>query len=115
VNVFLMGEPRFGQQGTLTRVRAQTGTRSAAVKQTKYERVYFYAAAEPASGDCVALLAPAVNTETFNVFLRTASENPAKESDQCAARADSSSCPYHTTCSGDSQSAADADAALGGG
>jgi transposase len=65
-----MDEARLGQQGTLTRVWARTGSRPAAVKRTKYEWVYLYAAVEPATGESVALLAPGVDTGTFNVFLR---------------------------------------------
>jgi transposase len=67
--VFFMDEARLGQQGTLTRVWARTGSRPTAVKQTRYEGVYLYAAVEPATGESVALLAPNVNTGTFNVFL----------------------------------------------
>jgi transposase len=67
---FFMDEARFGQQGTLTRVWARTGSRPAAVRQAKYEWVYLYAAVEPATGESVALLAPNVDTGTFNVFLR---------------------------------------------
>jgi transposase len=40
------------------------------VKQTRYEWVYLYAAVEPATGQSVALLAPHVDTGTFNVFLQ---------------------------------------------
>lgn len=65
-----MDEARFGQQGTLTRVWARTGSRPTAVKQTRYEWVYLYAAVEPATGASVALQAPHVNTGTMNVFLR---------------------------------------------
>jgi transposase len=68
--VFLMDEARLGQQGTLTGVWAPTGSRPTAVKQTRYEWVYLYAAVEPATGESVALLAPNVNTGTFNVFLK---------------------------------------------
>lgn len=64
-----MDEARFGQQGTLTRMWAPTGSRPTAVKQTRYEWVYLYAAVEPASGHSVALQAPGVNAGTFNVFL----------------------------------------------
>ncbi len=64
-----MDEARLGQQGTLTRVWAKTGSRPTAVKQTKYEWVYLYAAVEPATGESVALLAPNANTGTMNVFL----------------------------------------------
>lgn len=70
VRVFFMDEARFGQQGTLTRKWARTGSRPAAVKQTRYEWVYLYAAVEPRTGASVALQAPHVNTGTFNVFLR---------------------------------------------
>ncbi len=64
-----MDEARFGQQGTLTRMWAPRGSRPTAVKQTRYEWVYLYAAVEPTTGASVALQAPLVNTETFNVFL----------------------------------------------
>lgn len=64
-----MDEARFGQQGTTTRVWAPRGSRPTAVKQTRYQWVYLYAAVEPATGASVALLAPHVNTETMNVFL----------------------------------------------
>jgi len=69
VRTFFMDEARLGQQGTLTKVWAPTGSRPTAVKQTKYEWAYLYAAVEPATGESVALLAPNVNTDTFNVFL----------------------------------------------
>ena len=68
--VFFMDEARLGQQGTLTKVWAERGSRPTAVKQTRYEWVYLYAAVEPATGESMALLAPHVNTETFNVFLK---------------------------------------------
>ena len=70
VRTFLMDEARLGQQGTLTRVWARTGSRPTAVKQTRYEWVYLYAAVEPATGESVALLAPNADTGTMNVFLR---------------------------------------------
>lgn len=70
VRVMFMDEARFGQQGTLTRVWAPKGSRPTAVKQTRYEWVYLYAAVEPETGFSSALLAPAVNTGTFNEFLR---------------------------------------------
>jgi len=73
VRVFFMDEARFGQQGTLTNRWAPTGSRPVAVKQTRYEWVYLYAAVEPATGASVALLLPQVNVESFNVFLHTMS------------------------------------------
>ena len=69
-----MDEARFGQQGTTTRVWAPRGSRPTAVKQTRYEWVYMYAAIEPATGDSVALQAPHVNTATMSVFLKMLSD-----------------------------------------
>ncbi len=58
VRLFFLDEARFGQHGTLTRVWARRGSRPAAVKQTRYEWMYLYAAVEPATGESVALQAP---------------------------------------------------------
>ena len=69
-----MDEARFGQQGTLTRMWAPRGSRPTAVKQTRYEWLYLYAAVEPATGASVALQAPNVNAGTFNVFLEMLSD-----------------------------------------
>jgi transposase len=68
-----MDEARFGQKGTLTNVWAPTGSRPTAVKQTRYEWVYLFAAVESATGFSSALLAPNVNTATMNQFLRVLS------------------------------------------
>lgn len=65
-----MDEARFGQQGTLTTQWAEKGSRPTAVKQTKYEWVYLYAAVDPLSGDSSALLAPHVNIGTMEAFLQ---------------------------------------------
>jgi transposase len=73
VRVMWMDEARIGQQGTLTTVWALTGSRPTAVKQTKHDWVYLYAAVEPATGFSSALLAPHVNTGTMNAFLKVLS------------------------------------------
>jgi transposase len=65
-----MDEARFGQQGTITIVWARTGSRPTAVRQTKYDWCYLYAAVEPASGASAALIAPNADTGTMNQFLR---------------------------------------------
>ena len=70
VRVWFMDEARFGQQGTLTNVWAKRGSRPTAVRQTRYEWCYLYAAIEPATGESAALIAPNVNTGTMNAFLR---------------------------------------------
>ena len=74
VRVMLMDEARFGQQGTLTNVWAEKGSRPTAVKQTRYEWVYLYAAVDPLTGDSSALLARHVNITTMEIFLKILSE-----------------------------------------
>ena len=74
VRTLFMDEARLGQQGTLTRVWAKTGSRPTAIRQTRYEWIYPYAAVEPATGGSVALLAPNADTGTVNAFLRMLSK-----------------------------------------
>lgn len=66
---FVQDEARVGQQGTLTRVWARTGSRPAAVRQTEYEWVYLWAAVEPSSGASVAMITPTVGTALMQQFL----------------------------------------------
>jgi len=75
VRVYFMDEARFGQQGTTTRLWARKGSRPTAVRQTRYEWVYLYAAVEPATGHSVALQAPQVSTGTMSVFLKMLSKD----------------------------------------
>lgn len=69
-----MDEARFGQQGTLTKVWAEKGSRPTAVQQTRYEWVYLYAAVDPITGTSSGLLARHVNIITMEVFLQILSE-----------------------------------------
>jgi len=69
VRWFVQDEARVGQQGTLTRVWARTGSRPAAVKQTEYEWVYLWAAVEPATGVSVGMITPDVNSDRMQQFL----------------------------------------------
>ena len=69
VRVYFQDEARFGQQGTLTRVWAPTGSRPTAVKQTQYDYLYVFTAVCPETGDACGLIAPHVNTAAMNVFL----------------------------------------------
>jgi transposase len=70
VEIWLQDEARIGQQGTLTRVWAETGSRPSAVRQTEYEWAYLYAAVNPRTGSSSALIAPTVNTAYMNAHLR---------------------------------------------
>ena len=69
LRVFAQDEARIGQQGTLTRVWARTGSRPTAVRQTEYEWVYLWAAVEPATGASVAMITPTVDTGLMSRFL----------------------------------------------
>lgn len=70
VEVWLQDEARIGQQGTLTRVRAETGSRPSAVRQTEYEWAYLFAAVNPPTGASSAPITPTVNTHYMNEHLR---------------------------------------------
>lgn len=74
VEVWFQDEARIGQQGTLTRMWAQRGTRPRVVKQTEYDWVYVYAAVNPRTGASSALLAPSVNTDYMNAHLEFISQ-----------------------------------------
>ena len=63
-------EARIGQQGTLTSVWAERGSRPQRVRQTEYEWVYVYAAVNAATGASSAMLAPTVNTDYMNAHLQ---------------------------------------------
>ena len=69
VEVWLQDETRIGQQGTLTRVWADRGSRPSAVRQTEYEWAYLFAAVNPLTGVSSALIAPTVNTHYMNRHL----------------------------------------------
>ncbi len=69
IEVWFQDEARFGQQGTLTRVWAKTGSRPRAVRQTQYDYLYVLGAVCPESGQSVGLLAPYLDTTIVNRFL----------------------------------------------
>lgn len=70
IEVWFQDEARFGQQGTISRKWAPTGSRPPAVKQTKYDWLYVLGAVCPATGKTVGMISPHINTAIINVFLR---------------------------------------------
>ena len=70
VEWWFQDEARIGQQGTLTTVWAERGSRPEAVRQTEYQWVYLYAAINPRTGASSAMLAPTVNTQFMNEHLK---------------------------------------------
>lgn len=74
VQVWFQDEARIGQQGTLTTVWAETGSRPVRVKQTEYQWVHLFAAVDPVTGQSSALLAPHCNTQYMNAHLQFISQ-----------------------------------------
>ena len=58
----------------MTHVWAQRGSRPTRVRQTEYEWVYLFGAANPQTGASVGMIAPTVNTYLMNVHLRMIAE-----------------------------------------
>lgn len=77
--MWFQDEARFGQQGTLTRCWARTGSRPTAVKQTRYDWLYVLAGACPQTGQTVGLLSPHINTDIINIFLKQFSRELARD------------------------------------
>jgi transposase len=69
LRVYFEDEARFGQQGTLTTVWAQRGSRPTAVRQTEYGYLWVLAVVCPETGHAEGLLSSRLNTSTVNVFL----------------------------------------------
>lgn len=79
VEVFFEDEARFGQQGTMARVWAPTGSRPRALKQTQYGYLYVLTAVCAATGMTVGLISPTLNVGVINTFLEQFSrELPAR-------------------------------------
>jgi transposase len=70
IEVWFQDEARFGQQGTVSRKWAPTGSRPPAVKQTKYDWLYVIGAVCPATGQTVGMISPHIDTAITNVFLK---------------------------------------------
>jgi transposase len=69
VEVWFEDEARIGQQGTLTTVWAEKGTRPTAVKQTEYEWAYISAAVNPITGKALGMITEEMNTPVMNDLL----------------------------------------------
>lgn len=59
----------MGQQGTLTRVWAERGSRPVAPRDQRYSWAYLFGAICPARGTGTALVLPAANVEMMNLHL----------------------------------------------
>jgi transposase len=69
IQVWHQDEARFGQQGTLTRVRARRGSRPRRRRQNGRESLYVLTATCASSGAAFGLVMPELNTAVVNQFL----------------------------------------------
>jgi transposase len=74
VDIWFQDEMRVGQQGTLTRLWAPTGTRPRVVRQQQYEYAYVFGAVCPQRDEALGLVLPSVNTAAMALHLRTIDE-----------------------------------------
>ena len=70
LEIWLQDEARIGQQGTLTRVWNERGTRPAMVRDNRRQSVYLCGAICPARGVGAAIVMPSADTPSMNEHLR---------------------------------------------
>jgi hypothetical protein len=69
VELWWQDEARVGQQGTLTRLWAERGSRPPAPRDCRYDWAYIFGAVCPARGTGAALVLPYANAEAMNLHL----------------------------------------------
>jgi hypothetical protein len=69
IELWWQDEARVGQQGSLTYVWAEKGSRPRAPRDQRYEWAYLFGAVCPARGIGAALVLPEINTEAMNLHL----------------------------------------------
>jgi transposase len=69
LEIWWQDEARVGQQGTLTRVWAERGSRPTARKDCRYASAYLFGAICPARGVGAGLVLPAANAAMMNLHL----------------------------------------------
>lgn len=74
VDIWFEDEARVGQQGTMTRVWAKTGTRPRMIRQQQYAYAYLFGAVCPSQDKAVGLVMPQVNTKAMQVHLTLIAE-----------------------------------------
>jgi hypothetical protein len=70
LEIWWQDEARVGQQGTLTRLWVERGSRPTAPKDLRYEWAYLFGAVCPARGTWRALLLPHANADMMNLLER---------------------------------------------
>ena len=75
IEVWWQDEARIGQQGTLTRVWAERGSRPRAPRDQRYDWAYLFGAVCPARDVGAALVLPVADGEAMNLHLAEISRN----------------------------------------
>jgi transposase len=75
IELWWQDEARVGQQGTLTRVWAERGSRPRARRDQRYSWAYLFGAVCPARDYGVALVLPKANKDAMNLHLAEISKN----------------------------------------
>jgi hypothetical protein len=75
IELWWQDEACVGQQGTLTRVWAERGSRPRAPRDQRYDWAYLFGAVCPARDAGAALVLPAVDSEAMNLHLAEVSRN----------------------------------------
>lgn len=69
VDIWFQDESRIGQQGSQTRIWAETGTRPRLVKQQQFLYQYIFGAVCPVQKICAGIVVPSANQEGFQRHL----------------------------------------------
>lgn len=75
VEIWFQDEARVGQQGTITRMWAEKGTRPRALRQLQYDYAYIFGAVCPERDQAVALVVPDVGIDAMLAHLSDVSKN----------------------------------------
>ena len=75
LEIWQQDETRIGQQGSLSRIWAPTGSRPRKVKQQQFISTYIYGAVCAQTGDSFALVMPYTDTYTMQFYLSELSKH----------------------------------------
>jgi transposase len=70
IKLWFQDEARIGQQGTICRIWADTGSCPRAIRQTNYQWTYLFGSVCPATGQCHGWRMPYANTWIMNLYLK---------------------------------------------
>ena len=69
IELWWQDEARVGQQGTLTHIWAEKGTRPRVLRDQRFQWAYIFGAVCPARGVAAGLVLPTVNVQAMNLHL----------------------------------------------